>query len=280
MSNKSLTLSLVIPVYNEQDYLKACLDAIKRQSEQPDEVIVVDNGCSDKTLLIAKRYGFVKIIKEPRRGVTFARSCGFNAATGDIIGRIDADSILPPHWVAQVKAGLRKPDAAATTGPVSYYDMPFAPTNYLFDHGMRRFIYRLAPKSPFLFGSNMAILGKFWQELSASLCSRQDIHEDIDLAIHLRSKGHKIIYDKALLAGASGRRYNDRLADFGRYMWMYRRTYHIHGLHSPLVYAAMFMWSLGYVLMHPWLRLWYGLYARRKRAASYHRWFVWPRRYQ
>ena len=59
MSAKNkLTLSIVIPVFNEQRYIKACLDSIAAQTVKPDEVIVVDNNSTDKTVQIAKKYKF------------------------------------------------------------------------------------------------------------------------------------------------------------------------------------------------------------------------------
>src|SRR6266404_9608138 len=106
MLSKTLTLTIVIPAYNEQGYIKACLDSIKNQSEAPNEVIVVDNNSTDKTVEIARKYSFVKVIHEKRQHQVFAQAAGFNLAKGDIIGRIDADSVLPADWVRKIKAAF------------------------------------------------------------------------------------------------------------------------------------------------------------------------------
>jgi glycosyltransferase involved in cell wall biosynthesis len=263
MLNKPLTLTIVIPAYNEQSYLKACLDSIADQTIMPAEVIVVDNNSSDETVKIASEYSFVKILQEPNQGVFFAARRGFNAAKSDIIGRIDADTLLPAEWVETVLVHFQKENVAALTGPVSYYDMPLPHSNYWFDHLMRAMTYNLAyDNSPFLYGSNLAIRRSVWRRIQSRLCTQQDIHEDIDLAIHVKDEGHEIIYSKSLLSGASGRRYNDGLKSFGGYIGMYRRTYSRHKMHSFIIYPALFMWSLGYVLMHPWRNIWYSLYAR------------------
>lgn len=263
MLNKSLTLTIVIPAYNEQSYIAACLDSIAEQTVMPAEVIVVDNNSSDETVKIVRQYSFAKVLKEPKQGVFFASRNGFNAAKSDVIGRIDADTILPPDWVETVLSQLKKPRVAAVTGPVNYYDMPLPHTNHWFDHLMRAMTYNFAyDNSPFLYGSNLAIRRKVWRNVVDGLCKEQDIHEDIDLAIHVKKAGHEIVYSKALLSGASGRRYNDGIKSFGGYIGMYRRTYSRHKMHSFMVYPALFMWSLGYVLMHPWRNVWYSLYAR------------------
>jgi glycosyltransferase involved in cell wall biosynthesis len=261
MINKALTLSIVIPVYNEQDHLKACLDAIAAQTEFPDEVIVVDNNSSDKTLAIAESYFFVDILHEKKQGVMAARTKGFNAAKSDLIGRIDADTILPPNWAKIVRRSMQKTSVAAITGPVNYYDMPFSSSNYRFDHFMRSSIYNWSPKSPFLFGSNMAIRRSAWRKISPLLCADSYMHEDLDLAIHLDRAGHKILYDKKILAGASGRRYNDRFGRFYIYLSMYRQTYLRHNLHCLAIYSATGVYWLGYVLVHPWRNTWYKMHS-------------------
>ncbi|MBX4201341.1 glycosyltransferase family 2 protein [Candidatus Saccharibacteria bacterium] len=257
MPNKTLTLTLVIPVFNEQDHLAACLKAIAAQTVAPDEVIVIDNNSTDDSLKIAKQFPFVKIIKEKKQGVLFAKSRGFDAATSDIIGRIDADSLLPVRWVDQVKQFMSDETLAAITGPVNYYDMPFAETNHHPDHWMRASIYNWSPKSPFLFGSNMAIRKSAWNQIKNNLCADTYMHEDLDLAIHLYRSQQKILYSKNLLAGASGRRYNDSPKRFYRYISMYRQTYLRHGLHSLAIYSATGVYALGYIAVHPWLGTWY-----------------------
>jgi glycosyltransferase involved in cell wall biosynthesis len=259
MLNKPLTLTIVIPVYNEEGYLAACLDSIAVQSILPDEVIVVDNNSTDASVAIAKSYDFVTLLREPRQGVLHARNKGLNKAKGDIIGRIDADTILSEDWVRNVKLMLGSSNASAITGPVNYYDMPLARSNHHIDHFMRRSIYNWSPKSPFLFGSNMAIKKSAWRKVKSSLCSDSYMHEDLDLAIHLDRIGHRILYDLKLLSGASGRRYNDSLSKFYIYLSMYRQTYLRHNLHCLAIYSATGIYWLGYVLLHPWRKLWFSL---------------------
>jgi len=261
--SKALTLSIVIPVYNEEDYLEACLSAIACQSEQPDEAIVVDNNSTDNTAKIAKKYKFVRLLDEKRQGVFYANYTGFKAAKSTIIGRIDADTLLHKDWVKQVKILFSDNSLSAATGPVSYYDMPFPNTNYRIDHMMRSIIYRWFKKTPFLYGSNYAIRRSAWESVEPHLCRGKMIHEDIDLAIHLTKNDGKILFTKDLLGKASGRRYNDSPKDYFKYMAMYSRAYHQHHIHSPMIYIGIAVWTLGYIFVHPWVRQWYWLFGRR-----------------
>src|SRR5437868_5512986 len=117
-----MNVSIVIPVYNEADRLADCLEAIARQTVRPLEVIVVDNNSTDNTLEVAERYSFVTLLNEPKQGVVHARNTGFNAVTADIIGRIDADTILPADWVAQIEKIMLNKGISAVSGSPHYYD--------------------------------------------------------------------------------------------------------------------------------------------------------------
>ena len=123
----AFSLSIVIPAYNEENHLRACLDAIARQTVMPDEVIVVDNNSTDKTAEIAREYPFVKVLKEKRQGIVYARNRGFNAANSQFIGRIDSDTRLPRDWVGRVKCFYddEKHLEEALTGGGYFYNVLF-----------------------------------------------------------------------------------------------------------------------------------------------------------
>ena len=123
-----MTISLVIPAFNEQDNIASCLDHALAQSPPFDEIIVVDNTSTDDTLVIAQRYAAdhpgIRVIEERRRGVAFARRTGFDSAHGDIIGRVDADVRMSPGWTQSVSDSLSDGRWAAVTGVTMFYDAP------------------------------------------------------------------------------------------------------------------------------------------------------------
>ncbi len=182
MPNKTLTLSIVIPVYNEQRYLKACLDSIAQQSLMPNEVLVVDNNSTDQSLEIAKKYPFVRIIQEKRRGIAYARSAGFNAAQSDVIGRIDADTRLDLDWAERTLEYLKLNNhTQAVTGDCYFYDFPF---RRLF-HAMHKTTYYVLQRwiagTNILWGSNMAVRRSAWQNVKDQCSAANNIHEDISV---------------------------------------------------------------------------------------------------
>ena len=122
-----MRLSFVIPAYNEEAYLPACLDSILAQIKNVPggaEVIVVNNASRDKTREVALSYPGVRLIDEPQKGLTFARQAGFKACTGDLIANVDSDSRLTPGWVETVlQAFDGDKKLVAISGPLVYYDL-------------------------------------------------------------------------------------------------------------------------------------------------------------
>jgi glycosyltransferase involved in cell wall biosynthesis len=144
-----MRLSFVVPAYNEEAYLPACLESILSQIDQRNpnlpegscEIIVVNNASTDRTREVALRYPGVTVVDEPRKGLTFARQAGFAASTGTLIANVDADSRLTPGWIAKVLTTFAEAEAsaaaksnaaarpeaprllAAFSGPLVYYDL-------------------------------------------------------------------------------------------------------------------------------------------------------------
>jgi glycosyltransferase involved in cell wall biosynthesis len=120
-------LSFVVPAYNEENYLPACLESILAQTrgrEHLVEIVVVNNASTDRTSEVALRYPGVKVVDEPRKGLTFARQAGFLNTTGALIANVDADSRLTPGWIDRVLKAFENDSQLVTfSGPYIYYDL-------------------------------------------------------------------------------------------------------------------------------------------------------------
>jgi glycosyltransferase involved in cell wall biosynthesis len=246
-----MKISIVIPVYNEAESLGACLRAISALQLKPYEVIVVDNNSTDNTAAIARSFDFVRLIREPRQGVIHARTTGFNAARGDIIARIDADSLLPSDWLTKVKRIMADEGLAAVSGAPNYHDFALPRVANRLDHWFRQ---RLADKlgdNNFLYGANMALRRSAWLAVRPLLCVTGQQHEDFDLAIHLQAIGLKVAYDSRLVAGVSSRRINSDFGAYVRYTLASPRTYAMHSLNSRRhMYPVLLACWIGYLPGH------------------------------
>jgi glycosyltransferase involved in cell wall biosynthesis len=92
---QNLKLSLVIPCYNEEDGVR---EVIGRCPSEIDEIVVVDNNCTDRTAEVARSLGAV-VVSERRPGYGAAYKAGLKAATGDLIVTLDGDGTYPPESI-------------------------------------------------------------------------------------------------------------------------------------------------------------------------------------
>lgn len=105
-------ISVIIPSYNAEKYIGECLDSVLSQTYKNLEIIVVDDGSTDKSLKIAKSKK-VKVIEQKSMGVSVARNTGIDKATGEFLHFIDADDkLLNNNFYENVIAGISKADIA------------------------------------------------------------------------------------------------------------------------------------------------------------------------
>ena len=112
MAEKSL-ITIIIPVYNKEAYLKRCLDSVLSQTYPHLEVLLVDDCSRDGSLKIcedyAKRDARVRVLKqEENAGASAARNAGIEAATGDYIGFTDADDWIEPGMYEALLDAIQK----------------------------------------------------------------------------------------------------------------------------------------------------------------------------
>lgn len=115
--------SVVIPAYNEEEFIGATLESLKKQNYQEKfEVIVVDNNSTDKTATIAREHN-AKVIFEPCKGTARARQTGFENAKGSIIISTDADVLFPQKWLSTYEKEFKKhPEAVVISGMYDFHD--------------------------------------------------------------------------------------------------------------------------------------------------------------
>lgn len=243
-------ISVVVPAYNEATIILRCLSALAGQRVKPLEIIVVDNMSTDATAELVRGFAAthpwsaIRLVTQDReQGITPTRNAGFDAARGDVIARIDADSIVPPEWTTRMIQSFRRSGAAGVTGPVAFHDLPAPWLTGLVDRSVRRLTLMASGGHTFLFGSNMAITREAWRAVREGTCpDHEDVmHEDVDLALHLESAGFELRYDARLRARISARRGTTDRADYLHYVGRLDTTYERHGVrgHGPRLPAHL-----------------------------------------
>lgn len=184
----SPTLSVVIPVKDDAGRLERCLEALWTQTVRPDEIVVVDNGSTDLTAQVAEWWA-VRCVREARPGIPAAASAGYDAATGDLIARLDADSVPGPDWVERIRDSFAvDEDLDGITGPGRFEELPTA-LRRVVDVAYMDLYFALGGAlagHPPLFGSNFAMRRSLWGE-ARSRVHRDDaaVHDDLDLSLVL-----------------------------------------------------------------------------------------------
>ncbi len=115
-------ISVVIPAYNEEDYIETCLKSLRNQKTSvPYEIIVCDNNSTDRTVEIAKKYAD-KVVHEERQGIGYARNKGVSASVGEYIVNTDADTVFAPNFIDEVyKVFIEDKYVAFACGNWDYY---------------------------------------------------------------------------------------------------------------------------------------------------------------
>jgi glycosyltransferase involved in cell wall biosynthesis len=212
-------ISVVIPARNEEHWLPSCLESLGRQRRTPDEVIVVDNGSTDRTAEVARAYGCT-VLTESMPGVGRARRAGCNAAQSDIVAITDADTHVPEDWTATILRTFEdRPDCVALTGPWVLFDGTSVARSWTNFHGLvtRRIMTVLLPSTINIVGCNGAFRKEAYERIGGF---RADMNrgEDINLSLRLRSVG-RVSYIPSLIVQTSGRRFRKSfLAGISQYL--------------------------------------------------------------
>jgi len=201
------TVSVVIPVRDDAEMLTTCLAALAAQARPADEIVVVDNGSSDDSAAIAREAG-ARVVSEATPGIPRASSAGYDAASGDLIARLDADSVPDAEWIGYaVDRFERDPTLSVLTGIGDFYgSTPIV-------HTLGRVVYlggMLISMTPYLghppiFGSNFMMRRSVWDELAGEVHRTQrEIHDDLDLSLHIKP-WMRVEYDPAFRVRISAR---------------------------------------------------------------------------
>lgn len=113
-------VSIIVPIYNTAKYLPKCLDSITNQTHQNLEIILIDDGSTDKSGEIADNYAKadkrVKVVHQKNQGQSTARNIGLTKATGDFISFIDSDDSIKPTFIAELLSAYSDRTALSVCG--------------------------------------------------------------------------------------------------------------------------------------------------------------------
>jgi peptidoglycan/xylan/chitin deacetylase (PgdA/CDA1 family) len=208
---RKVEVSVIIPARNEEKYIESVIKSVKAQDFNEYEIIVVDNGSTDKTAEIAENLG-AKVVFEPTAGLPRAREKGRNVANADLLVYLDADMIVPPSYLSKLICFFEEnKKVVAISNPYLFYD-----GNWTIKF-LEKFIFKiLFPlfhklskmlKLPVtLMGGNFAIRKKTLEEIGGFNKNLEFYGEDVDISKRISKKGD-IAFIENLYSLTSARRY-------------------------------------------------------------------------
>ena len=214
-------LSVILPTFDRADSLKRALDALLRQTASPGsyEVVVVDNNSTDGTASVVGLFDDrrVRLVAEPRQGLSYARNTGLAAARGHIVAFTDDDVEVAPDWVEIILSSLaRHPHVAGVggrvlpawqSGPPRWLTRDHWAPLALQDHGdARRIFDRAMPIG--LIGANVAFRRDVFDRIGVFSPDVQRVRdgigstEDHELLTRLYAHGERMLYQPRMLVMA------------------------------------------------------------------------------
>jgi glycosyltransferase involved in cell wall biosynthesis len=227
MSKHKLKVSVVICAFNEEKFIAKTLESVIKQSYKNYEIIVVDNNSKDKTALIASKYT-LKVIKEQKQGLSFARNAGFNQADGDILVKLDSDTVLEKNTLTDIVKAFDSDEKTSALTVMQFFGKNNV-LNYFFSYLYLPpvlFIECLAMGHIGLSGPFYAIRSSVWKQVHPHN-NDKNLHEDMDLSCHAVSYG-KVRWLWKTSVIMSGRRFVEDPFHIFLYLKKGIKTYLLH----------------------------------------------------
>lgn len=210
-------ISLYVPCYNSQNYIRRCLESIFSQKYPIKEVIVVDDGSTDKTLQIAKKFP-VKVIRHSQNlGLAAARNTAIKNACGDFIASVDSDCVLDSDWLRNIMQEFKSKKVGGAGGRLENSSAGNVVDGWRAAHMVQHWgDKKILPL--FLSGSNTVFTKESLWKAGLYDEKYKTAYDDWDISLKVKEKGFIIKYNpKAKVYHLK----NDTLSSLLNTYWIY-----------------------------------------------------------
>lgn len=196
--NDSKKVSVIVPVYNVEKYLGQCIESIEKQTYNCIEIIIIDDGSTDKSLAIARQYekkfNNIIVISQKNGGQGSARNTGLKNATGDYISFVDSDDLIDSNMYKDMLNLLLEYDLDMVE--CSYQEFSNKEKGYIYKSGTNDNVLYSGPEyyenNPLLSPCNKLYKFDFLKEVGFS-CTENRFAEDVYDITYLFLKCKKIM---------------------------------------------------------------------------------------
>ncbi|MDD5556439.1 MAG: glycosyltransferase [bacterium] len=196
---RSSGITVAVPCHNAERFLEGCVRAIINQTLRPVEILVVDDGSTDRTRAIAEGLPVRIVGLDGHPGLAAARNAAFAAARTGLVAAIDVDCVADPTWLERLLGALESSKAAGAGGRLveahrtSLGDL-WRAVHMRQDWGSARLV-----NPPFLFGCNTLFRKEAVEAVGGYDPRFRTNGEDVDLSRRLMHAGHTLVYEPSAI---------------------------------------------------------------------------------
>jgi len=196
-------VSVYIPCFNAEKHIEGCIKSVLKQTYPVDEILIIDDGCTDKTVEKVLKYN-IKILKNKENmGLAFSRNKGILKAKNNFVASIDADVILDKKWLETLMKDFTSDKIAGTCGSLEEHYKKRAADFWRSIHMKQNWSKKMIINPKFLFGSNCVFRKSSVKDVSLYNIKYRTNYEDVDISNRLKTKGYKLVYEPKAKANHS-----------------------------------------------------------------------------
>ena len=188
-------VSLYIPCFNAEKHIEGCIKSVLRQTYPIDEILIIDDGCTDRTIEKVSKYS-VKIFRNKKnKGLAFSRNKGILKAKNKFVASIDADVILDKKWLENIMKDFTSDEIACACGNLEEHYKERTADLWRLIHMKQNWGKKMIINPKFLFGSNCVFRKNAVKNVGLYNIKYRTNYEDVDISNRLKVKGYKLIYE-------------------------------------------------------------------------------------
>lgn len=217
MSDK---VSIYIPAYNAEKTIEQSIISIKNQTHVVDEIIIIDDNSSDKTLKIINQFKDIILLKNQKNmGLSFNRNLAIKKSSNEIVGAIDSDVVLDKYWLEILLNNLNQNQIVMCGGNMTEKFITNKINAWRAKYYSQNWGYKDVLNPSFLYGCNTLMLKSAWRNVNGYNEEFLTNGEDIDFSNKIKSFGNSNLFyaSKALCNHLQ----EDNIKSLSKRVWRY-----------------------------------------------------------